>query len=168
MTQPPSQPHQWWQPHEQNSGPLPQQQYPQPMTPPQPTGTGFGGSFSSEYGGFGAFDDDSPAKRGKSRKPWIISAIVVVVLAAAGGAAAWFSGMFTDEVLDQESLHEGVATVLQDSYGEHDVSNVSCPADQKIAAGHTFNCTVDIAGESKTVKIRILNNEPEYEVGAPH
>src|SRR5690606_41678888 len=63
-------------------------------------------------------DLDSPAKRGKSRKPWIISAVVVVVLAAAGGAAAWISGMFTDEVLDQESLHEGVATRSEEHTSE--------------------------------------------------
>ncbi|WP_277681944.1 DUF4333 domain-containing protein [Saccharomonospora azurea] len=171
MTQPPGAP-QWWQPQGQqgpHSGPTPQPVAPQPHAypaqPQQPAS--FGGSFSSDYGGFGAFDAEPPANRGKSRKPWIIGAVALVVLAG-GGAAAWFSGVFTGDVLDQESLHEGVATVLQDSYGEQDVSNVNCPENQRIAAGHTFDCTVDVAGKPRTVSIRVLNDKPQYEVGAPH
>ncbi|EHR59462.1 DUF4333 domain-containing protein [Saccharomonospora cyanea] len=167
MTQPPGAP-QWWQPQGPQgppSGQVPQQPHPY-AAPPQAT-PAFGGSFASEYGGFGAFDGNSPAKRARSRKPWIIGATALVLLAG-GGAAAWFSGVFSGDVLDQASLHEGVTTVLRESYGEHDVSNVSCPEDQQITTGHTFDCTVDVAGRQRTVSIRILNDKPQYEVGAPH
>ncbi|TLW93801.1 DUF4333 domain-containing protein [Saccharomonospora piscinae] len=168
MTQPPGQPHQWWQPQPPGSGGPP---HPGPQghsqAPGPPYSPGYGGTFSSEYGGFGAFDNSSPAKRGKSRKPWVIGAAVLVVLSGAGGVTAWLTGAFTGEVLDQAALHEGVASVLTDSYGEHDVANVRCPADQQITTGHTFDCTVDVAGSPRTVSIRILNDEPQYEVGAP-
>ena len=73
-----------------------------------------------------------------------------------------------DDVLDQASLHEGITNVLRESYGEHDVSNVRCPEDQPITTGHTFDCKVDVAGQQRTVSIRILNDKPQYEVGAPH
>ncbi|EIE97453.1 DUF4333 domain-containing protein [Saccharomonospora glauca] len=167
MTQPPGAP-QWWQPQGPQgppSGPIPQQS--PHSASPQPTPT-FGGSFStSGYGGFGAFDDNSPAKGAKSRTLWLVGAAAVVVLAG-GGAAVWFSGVFSDDVLDQASLHEGITNVLRESYGEHDVSNVRCPEDQPITTGHTFDCKVDVAGQQRTVSIRILNDKPQYEVGAPH
>lgn len=164
MTQPPDSPQQWWQPQGPPSGPQPQQPYPQPHQ-----NSGFGGSFSAEYGGFGAFEEqsDPSTRRTRSRKPWIITAIAITALAG-GGTAAWLSGVFTGKVLDQPALHDGITTTLTDSYGEHDVSNVACPADQQITTGHTFDCTVDIAGKQKTVTIRVLNAEPQYEVGAPH
>ncbi|MEY7973938.1 DUF4333 domain-containing protein [Saccharomonospora xinjiangensis] len=165
MTQPPGAP-QWWQQQGPPTGASPQQQYTHPAPPPH--SSNFGGSFSSEYGGFGAFDSSSPAKRAKSRKPWIIGVAAAVVLLVGGGVAAWASGVFAGEVLDQDSLHEGIATVLRESYGEHDVRNVSCPDDQQIKAGHTFDCTVDVAGKPKTIRVRVLNDKPQYEVGAPH
>jgi hypothetical protein len=167
MTQPGPQ---WWQPEGQQgppSGPIPQPSAP-PYQGQTPQPSTFGGSFSSSYGGFGAFDTEPPGSDGKkSRTPWIVGAVALVLLAG-GGAVAWFSGAFTKDVLDSEALRDGIATVLRDSYGEQSVGNVNCPEDQQITAGHTFDCTVDVAGKPKTVSIRVLNDKPQYEVGAPH
>ncbi|MFC4001517.1 DUF4333 domain-containing protein [Prauserella oleivorans] len=160
MTQPPT----WWQPPgpqgHPHTGPQHVQQHAQPQQP------NYGGSLSSQYGGLGAFEQSPRSKPARSRKPLVIG-LVVVVLLAGGGVAAWLLGAFRDDVLDQESLQNGVATVLRDSYGEHDVRAVSCPADQEIRAGHTFECTVDIGDRRAGVPIRVLNDKPEYEVGAP-
>ncbi|MEU6640976.1 DUF4333 domain-containing protein [Saccharomonospora sp. NPDC046836] len=175
MTQPPGQPQGWWQPPQQGQHyPAPGQQPPNyqapgqqpahPQAPRQPAG--FGGTFQSQYGGLGAFGDVAPPKRRKLGKPLLIGAIVVVLLAG-GGIAAWLLGAFRGDVLEQRSLQTGVATVLRDSYGEHDVTNVQCPADQQVQTGHTFECTVEIGGQRRAVSIRVLNDKPEFEVGAP-
>ncbi|MBK1784001.1 DUF4333 domain-containing protein [Prauserella cavernicola] len=184
MTQPPGQPQGWWQPQTPGHGyPAPgQQQYPGQQQPqqhqypqqpqqhqqaqqPQQPGN-FGGNFQSQYGGLGAFGGEPPAKPKRSKKPLVIGLVVVVVLGG-GAAAAWFGGLFRGDVLQQQSLQDNVATVLRDSYGEHDVSGVECPADQKIQTGNTFECSVQVAGKRKAVAIRVLNDKPEYEVGAP-
>jgi hypothetical protein len=39
--------------------------------------------------------------------------------------------------------------------------------DQPVRNGTTFECTVEISGQEKTVPIRVLNEKPEFEVGAP-
>lgn len=148
----------WWQP-----GPYNQQG--QPYAQPAFQQQGFGGGFQSQYGGLGAFGEQSPRK---SRKGKVLAVVVaVVVVLGGGGAAAWYFGLFQGDVLDPQSVEQGVARVLRDSFGEHDVSNVQCPGGQQIEAGHTFECSVDISGRTKTVSIRVLNEKPEYEVGAP-
>ncbi|WP_199434391.1 DUF4333 domain-containing protein [Qaidamihabitans albus] len=153
MTQPPGQPQGWWQP------PSP------PHGQPAPGQPAFGGGFQSQYGGLGAFGEP-PAPGRRSKKP-LVTGLVLVLVLAGGGAAAWFLGVFRGDVLDHESVENGVISVLRDSYGEHDVQDARCPADQKIETGHTFECSVEVAGRPKTVSIRVLNTEPEYEVGAP-
>lgn len=164
MTQPSGSAPQWWQPPPGQADP---HHSPHHTPPAGEQAPGFPGAFPSQYGGFGAFDNVSPAKRRSRAKWWIVGVTVVVVLGG-GGAAAWFSGLFQGDVLDQDSLHEGVATVLTEHYGEHDVDDVRCPTDQRIATGHTFDCAVQVAGEPRTVTVRVLNDKPEYEVGAPH
>ncbi|WP_020668387.1 DUF4333 domain-containing protein [Amycolatopsis nigrescens] len=172
MTQPPSQPG-WWQPPagqpnapqwQQPQG-YPPQGYPGQAPPPQ---GGYGGGFqlSTSYGGLGAFGQAPQAKGPRSKKPWLIGGGVVVVLLA-GGATAWALGAFQGEVLDEGSVQNGVVTVLRESFGESDVRDVRCPADQPIKAGSTFDCSITLAGQPKKVSIRVLNDKPEFEVGAP-
>ncbi|RBM18439.1 hypothetical protein DI005_18835 [Prauserella sp. PE36] len=183
MTQPPGQPQGWWQPQTPGHGHPAPGQYPgsppqphqphqphQSQQPPQPhqqqAPGNFGGNFQSQYGGLGAFGDTSRPKPKRSKKPLVIGLVAVVVLAG-GGVAAWLLGVFRGDVLDKQSLQEGVATTLRDSYGEHDVSGVECPANQRIETGHTFECSAEVAGQKRSVTIRVLNDKPEYEVGAP-
>ncbi|WP_020662762.1 DUF4333 domain-containing protein [Amycolatopsis benzoatilytica] len=168
------------QPYSQpQSQPMPGQQYAQPYgdpaqpqsqpTPAQPQdqpGATYGGGFQpSEYGGLGAFS--AADKKPRSKKPLLIAGAVVVVLAAAGGIS-WATGVFSGDTLEQKSLQDGVSRVLNESYGEPDVKNVSCPSGQKVGNGVTFDCTVQVGGQPKKVTVRVLNDKPEYSVGAPH
>ena len=91
--------------------------------------------------------------------------MLVLVL---GGGAAWLLGAFRGDVLDQQSLEDGVVKVLNENYGEPDVKNAQCPSNEAAKNGTTFDCTVQIAGQEKKVTVRVLNDRPEYEVGAPH
>jgi len=168
------------------SGPWPGQQSPaapwqqqpapqQPGTPgggrptQQPTQPGqqFGGGFQpTQYGGLGAFAA-APEKKPKSKKPLLIGGIAVLVLVL-GGGGAWLLGAFRGDVLDQQSLQDGVVKVLNENYGEPDVKNAQCPSNEAARNGTTFDCTVQIGGQAKKVTVRVLNDRPEYEVGAPH
>jgi hypothetical protein len=160
------------------SGPWPGQQAPaapwqqQPGTagsgrPAQQPPQQFGGGFQpSQYGGLGAFAA-APEKKPKSKKPLLIGGIAVLVLVL-GGGGAWLLGAFRGDVLDQQSLQDGVVKVLNENYGEPDVKNAQCPSNEAAQNGTTFDCTVQIGGQAKKVTVRVLNDRPEYEVGAPH
>ena len=160
-----------WQPGQPAAGPWqPAQQQPgtpsggQPAQAPQQP---YGGGFQpTQYGGLGAFPAE-PAKPPKSKKPLLFGGIAVVVLVA-GGAAAWLLGAFRGNVLDQQSLQDGVVKVLNENYGEPDVKNAQCPSGEAAVNGTTFDCAVKIGGQDKKVTVRVLNDRPEYEVGAPH
>jgi hypothetical protein len=137
-------------------GPGQQQQQPQ-----------YGGGFQpTQYGGLGAFAVE-PAKKPKRKKPLLIAGAAVLVLAL-GAGAAWLLGAFRGDVLAQQSLQDGVVKVLNENYGEPDVKNAQCPANEAAKNGTTFDCTVTIGGQPKKVTVRVLNDRPEYEVGAPH
>ncbi|MET8854273.1 DUF4333 domain-containing protein [Amycolatopsis sp. NPDC004625] len=158
------------------SGPWPQggpaqpPSQPTPQQPPAPGQLQYGGGFQgfqgAQYGGLGAFAAE-PEKKPKSKKPALIAVTVVLVLAL-GGGAAWLLGAFRGDVLDQQSLQDGVVKVLNENFGEPDVKNARCPANEAAQNGTTFDCTVVIGGQPKKVTVRVLNDRPEYEVGAPH
>ncbi|MEV7091654.1 DUF4333 domain-containing protein [Amycolatopsis sp. NPDC051045] len=160
-----------WQPGQPNSGPWSPPSQPTPQQPPTP-GQGpqqqqYGGGFQpAQYGGLGAFAVE-PEKKPKSKKPLLIAAAAVLVLAV-GGGTAWLLGAFRGDVLEQQSLQDGVVKVLNENYGEPDVKNAQCPANEAATNGTTFDCTVTIGGQQKKVTVRVLNDRPEYEVGAPH
>lgn len=84
-----------------------------------------------------------------------------------GAGAAWLLGAFKGDVLDQQSVQDGVQKVLREDFGEGDVKGVSCPKDQPVKTGTTFDCTVTVAGQPKKVTVRVLNDQAQYEVGAP-
>lgn len=141
----------------------------QPPQQPQPYHSpAYGGFQSGSYGGFGAFAEVTP-KRNRGRGKFVIAGIIALVLIAAGGAVAWQFGLihFSD-VLDEQALETGVKQVLTNNYGEADVTAVDCPSGQPVTSGHRFSCTVEISGATKEVGVRVLNGEPEFEVGAPH
>jgi hypothetical protein len=83
------------------------------------------------------------------------------------GASAWLMGFLRGEVLDVSSVEDGVATLMTESYGETNVDGVDCPARQPITTGHEFTCDASLDGEMFEVPIRVLNDNPEFEVGAP-
>lgn len=150
--------------------PTPAPGFPQTPWPPPGTPSGgiqqpqqFGGP-GTTYGGFGAFD--TPAKPKRSKKPWLITAVMIVVLGGAG-AAAWLLGAFRGDVLDQNAVAGGVQKILREDFGEGDAQNVNCPKNQPVQTGTTFECTATVAGQLKKVTVRVLNNQAQYEVGAP-
>ncbi|SDY64893.1 protein of unknown function [Amycolatopsis xylanica] len=148
-------------------GPWQQQQQQPQQQAPQQQGQ-FGGGFQpTQYGGLGAFEEVLVPKKERSKKPLVFGGIGVAVLAAAG-VTAWLLGAFAGDTLDQKSLQDGVSKVLTENYGEHDIKNASCPSGQAVKNGTTFDCKVDVSGQQKTVTVRVLNEKPEYEVGAPH
>ncbi|MFJ9783855.1 DUF4333 domain-containing protein [Amycolatopsis sp. NPDC101161] len=160
-----------WQPGQPGSGPWQQPGTPgggqAAQFPPPAQQQQYGGGFQpAQYGGLGAFAG-KPEKKPKSKKPALIAGAVVLVLVV-GGVAAWLLGAFRGNVLEQQSLQDGVVKVLNESYGEPDVTNAQCPANEAAENGTTFDCTVKIGGQDKKVTIRVLNDRPEYEVGAPH
>jgi hypothetical protein len=166
MTQPPNQPPHWWQPQQGPGQPTASGAYPgqwQQTQPPQ-----FGGGFQlAQYGGLGAFPDDITTKKKHSKKPLLFGGIGVLILAGAG-VAAWLLGAFSGDTLEQKSLQDGVSKVLTESYGEQDVRAVQCPDGQEIKTGNTFDCSAEVGGQPRKVTVRVLNTNPEYEVGAPH
>lgn len=115
-----------------------------PWAPQNPPGLGF--APGSTYGGFGVFEGIAEPKR--SKKPWIAGAIALVVLAGAG-LAAWLLGAFRGEVLDQQSVQDGVRQILREDFGEGEVGNVSCPKDEPVKTGITFDCTLTVAGNRR-------------------
>ena len=158
-----------WQqqnPAQPQAGPWPREA-PPPVQPGPPQNQQFGGGFQpSQYGGLGAFSAETQNKP-RSKKPLAIGGIVVLVLVV-GGGLAWLLGAFRGDVLEQKSLQDGVTKVLNESYGEPDVKNAQCPSNESTQNGTTFDCTVQIGGQEKKVTVRVLNDKPEYEVGAPH
>ncbi|WP_344858344.1 DUF4333 domain-containing protein [Amycolatopsis ultiminotia] len=93
---------------------------------------------------------------------------IAVVVVIAGLGAAWAFGAFGGDTLEQNSLQDGVSRVLSESYGEPDVQHVECPSGRSATNGTTFDCTAQVGGQAKTVTVRVLNDKPEYSVGAPH
>jgi len=91
----------------------------------------------------------------------------VVVLLAAGGIAGWLLGLFQGDVLDERAVGDGVQKVLREDFGEGDLRDISCPADRPAKTGTTFECSVTVAGQPKKITVRVLNEDAQYEVGAP-
>lgn len=133
--------------------------------PWRPRQSGKDAGQSSSYRGLGAFGDVGVTPK-RSRKPWIIAAAIVVVLAG-GGVGAWQLGAFRGDVLDRKSVEDGVQKVLREDFGEGDLRDASCPANRPIKTGTTFECTVTVAGQPKKVTVRVLNEQAQFEVGAP-
>ncbi|WP_312871746.1 DUF4333 domain-containing protein [Amycolatopsis acididurans] len=91
----------------------------------------------------------------------------MVVVLASGGVAGWLLGLFQGDTLDQQAVQGSVQKVLREDFGEGDLRDVSCPADQPAKTGTTFDCSVTVAGQPKKVTVRVLNEDAQFEVGAP-
>jgi hypothetical protein len=44
---------------------------------------------------------------------------------------------------------------------------VTCPSGKRVDVGSTFECTVQIGDDPKTVSITVTSEEGDYEVGMP-
>ncbi len=88
---------------------------------------------------------------------------VLVVL-----AIVVFALLNSTDKLDQNAAQQGVQKVLEDAYAIQNVSDVSCPADQKVQEGAKFTCSVTIDGAQKAVTSTFTDDSGTYEVGRPN
>ena len=76
------------------------------------------------------------------------------------------------DTFDNTKVAAGVTKILTDpppaGYGTTGVSSVTCPADQPVKTGTTFDCTATINGAPKTVHIIVKDDSGKYEVGVPN
>lgn len=80
--------------------------------------------------------------------------------AIAVGATLVFVGC-GETVIDNTKAEGAIQSNLEKSL-HHRVSSVSCPSEQKVDPGATFDCTVDFAnGKRATATLRILNKEAD-------
>lgn len=64
-------------------------------------------------------------------------------------------------------MQADVRKILTETYQVREVGDVLCPSNQKVEDRSTFTCTVQVAGEGKTVTITVTGEDGRYEVGAP-
>jgi hypothetical protein len=145
-------------PGQQPYGAPPQQGYPgqQPyVAPAQPP-----------YGQSSPYGQQGTPK--KSKTP-LIAAIagVVVVLIILGVTAFITPGFAISKVLNAAAVEDGVQKILTDTYKITDVTQVSCPANQKVKNGGTFTCKATIGGKDTDVRITITDDNGTYQVGRP-
>ncbi|MFS8099237.1 DUF4333 domain-containing protein [Lentzea alba] len=73
----------------------------------------------------------------------------------------------TREVFVAKSVERGVVQILEDEYKISGVGVARCPEGQAVEPGTSFDCTVEVGGQVKTVEIRVKTADGEYEVGQP-
>ncbi|MDT7726045.1 MAG: hypothetical protein QOI21_2621 [Actinomycetota bacterium] len=69
------------------------------------------------------------------------------------------------KVFDQTAVQESVKKILTDSYKVEGIKTVSCPADQEVKVGGTFDCAVALGDVVKKVTLTITSDTGDYEVG---
>lgn len=64
---------------------------------------------------------------------------------------------------------DGIKKYLAELYGVVDVGSVDCPPTPSltIEEGATFQCTVEVSGEQRTVDVSVLNPSGEIQVSEP-
>jgi len=94
---------------------------------------------------------------------------VIGLLLIAGGVVAVlaFTGRLGKTTFDNNAVQGGVRKILTDNYGIDKLSNVSCPAGQEVKVGKTFDCTVTIDNQQRTVTITVKSGGGDYEVSQP-
>jgi hypothetical protein len=64
---------------------------------------------------------------------------------------------------------DGIKKMLEEQYQLTDVGSVDCPPTPSLSfeKGATFECTVVVAGEERTVEVSVLNEEGGVQVSEP-
>lgn len=115
----------------------------------------------------GANQWNAGAPQTKSKTGLIVGLAVaaLVLIGAIIGAVLLFGGTDT---LDPEAAQAGVEKVLTESYGATDVSDVQCPDGEEVKAGNSFECTLTVDGQFRTVTLTFTDDEGTYEVSRPN
>lgn len=80
---------------------------------------------------------------------------------------AW-PGWLNTKVFDKDKMQQDVQTILSDKYKIDGAGPVSCPADQAVEEGNTFQCEVAVDGESKKITIKVTDaSSATYDVSQP-
>lgn len=108
-----------------------------------------------------------PAGKGGGKGLLIGLGALVVLVAAFLVTGFLAPGFLTTTVLSQTAVQDGVKQVLTGNYRLRDVGAVSCPADQEVTPGATFDCATTVDGEGKTVTVTIKDDAANYEVAYP-
>lgn len=142
-----------------------QQQWAQPQAGPQPWGQPQPGQPQP-----GQPWGQPPAgpQQPKSKKPLILglgALALVVILGIIGVLVVTSLGSKT---LDAAAAEAGVAKVLTQSYGATEVGDVSCPDGQKVEPGNSFDCTVTVDGQHRSVTLTFTDDQGTYEVSRPN
>ena len=98
---------------------------------------------------------------------WVVVALVVLVAAAVGITGFVAPGFFVTKVFDNAEVQKGVVSILKDEYKIPDVESASCNGEHQVKVGATFDCTVQVGGNEKKVKVTVKTADGEYEVGQP-
>jgi hypothetical protein len=64
-------------------------------------------------------------------------------------------------------VQKGVVSILKDEYKIPDVESAACTGEHQVKVGATFECTAQVGGNEKKVKITVKTADGEYEVGQP-
>jgi hypothetical protein len=167
--------------HQQQWGQQPQygQQPGYPQQPPQygqPQQEQPGGAYPpQQYGQPGQYDYGQPGYPGppqagekKSKKGLLIGIVALVVAGALVGVLGFVApGFFVTKVFDNQAVQTGVTKVLTQNYKIAGVTGVTCPAQQEVKDGLTFECTANVAGKPVRVPITVKGTGGNYEVGTP-
>ncbi|WP_064065682.1 DUF4333 domain-containing protein [Rhodococcus ruber] len=154
---------QWGQPQQgQPQQGQPQQGQPQQgqwgqQQPGQPQG--------QQWTGANQWNAGAPQTKSKTGLIVGLAVAALVLIGAIIGAVLLFGGTDT---LDPEAAQAGVEKVLTESYGATDVSDVQCPDGEEVKAGNSFECTLTVDGQFRTVTLTFTDDEGTYEVSRPN
>jgi hypothetical protein len=115
--------------------------------PPQQPGAGDPAQFGNTAG----------AKKSRGGLWALLVAVIVVVIVVAAAFIARPSFLFK-KTLDHTAVEQSIE---QDSRGTATpLTNVSCPANEKVKAGATFQCTAD---NNKRISVKIIDSKADYQ-----
>jgi major membrane immunogen (membrane-anchored lipoprotein) len=90
------------------------------------------------------------ARRHGVRAPLLALAIALAAVFLLAGCG--------DTVIDYTKTEDAIQSDLEKSLHEK-ITSVDCPADVKVEAGKTFNCTVDYADGKRAIATLKIRNE---------
>jgi hypothetical protein len=111
-----------------------------------------------QYGQAAAVAATAPEKKSRSHKGlWSLLVLIVLVAAAVVVLFAVKPSPLFKKVLDHTAVEQTIQTQSQNGSGDY--TSVSCPSNEKVKAGTTFECT---ASGNKRISVKINNSKGDY------
>lgn len=70
-------------------------------------------------------------------------------------------------MFDSAVMQKSVKAILTEEYLVEDLHGVTCPSGKRVKVGSSFDCTVRIGDDQKTVAITVTSEKGDYQVGMP-